>query len=124
LGNDKAWGPIRINAWSTALLYSSGIPKSVNDKTEMVLFADNTSIIVTSLNLITFENNVNIVFQDINRWFTTNLLSLDVEKIQFMQFVTKTNSLLDISIMHGNKKIVNVHNTKLLGFILDNMLSW
>jgi hypothetical protein len=32
--------------------------------------------------------NVNKVFQDINMWFTTNLLPLNVEKTQYMQFLT------------------------------------
>jgi hypothetical protein len=88
----------------------------------MVLFADDTSIIVTSPNPTEFKNNVNKVFQDINRWFTANLLSLNVKKTQFMQFVTKSNSLLDVNIMHRNKKIVNIHNTKFLGLILNNTL--
>jgi hypothetical protein len=67
------------------------------------------------LYLIEFENNVNKVYQDINEWFTTILLSLNFEKIQFMQFVTKTNSLFDLNIMYGDKKIANIHNTKFLG---------
>jgi hypothetical protein len=90
----------------------------------MVLFAYDTSIIVTSPNLIEFENNVNKFFQNVNRWFTTNLLSLNVEKTQFMQFVTKSNSLLDLNIMHRNKKMANIHNTTLFGLILGNTLSW
>jgi hypothetical protein len=85
----------------------------------MVPFENDTSIIVTSSNLIKFENNVNKVFQDRNRWFTTNLLSLNVEKIQFMQFVTMTNSPLDLITMHKNKKSVNIHNKTFLGLILD-----
>jgi hypothetical protein len=88
----------------------------------MVLLADDTSIIVTNPSLIKSENNVNKVFQDINRWFTTNLLSLNVEKTQFMQFVTKTTSQLDLNIMNRNKKIVHIHNTTFLGLILDNTL--
>jgi hypothetical protein len=88
------------------LPYVIDLPESVNDNAEMILFANDTSIIVTSPNLMQFENNVNKVFQDINRWFTTNLLSLNVENTQFIQFVTKTDSLLDLSTMHRNKKIV------------------
>jgi hypothetical protein len=41
------------------LLYINDLPKSINDSAEMVLFADDTSIIVTSPNLIKFVNNVN-----------------------------------------------------------------
>jgi exonuclease III len=106
------------------LLYINDLPKSMNDSAEMVLFADDTSIIVTSPNPTEFKNNVNKVFQDVNRWFNANLLSLNVEKTQFMQFVTKNNLLLDLNIMHRNKEIVNIHNTKFLGLILDNTLSW
>jgi hypothetical protein len=107
-----------INAWSIVfLLYISDLPKSISDNSELVLLAENTSILVTSPNLIIFENNVNKVFQDINRWFTTNLLLLNVEKTQFMPFVSKTNSLLDANVMHWNKKIVIIHNTKFLGLI-------
>jgi hypothetical protein len=57
------------------ILYINNLPKSINDSVEMILFADDTSIIVTGPNLIKFENNVIKVFQDINRWFITNLLS-------------------------------------------------
>jgi hypothetical protein len=36
------------------LLYNNDLPKSINDNAEMVPFADDTSIIVTSPNPITF----------------------------------------------------------------------
>ena len=39
-------------------------------------------------------------------------------------FVTKNSSSIDFDIIHGNKKIANVYNTKFLGLILDNTLSW
>jgi exonuclease III len=103
------------------LLYINDLPRAINDNVEMVLFAHDTSIIITSPNPTDFENNVNKVLQDINIWFATNLLSLNFEK---MQFITKSNSLIDINIMHGNKKIINVHNTKFLWLTLDNTLSW
>jgi hypothetical protein len=41
-----------------------------------------------------------------------------------MQFVTKTSSIFDLNIFHGNKHINNVHNTKFLGLTLDNTFSW
>jgi hypothetical protein len=105
------------------LLYINDQSKSIKDGAEVVLFADDTSIIVNSPNSIIFENSVNKVFHDINRWFTNNLLSLNVDKTQFMQFVTKTSSLIDLNIFHGNKKINNVHNTTFLGLTLYNIFS-
>jgi hypothetical protein len=74
------------------LLYINDLPKIVNDNHEVVLYADDTSIIITSLNPTNFTNSANKILQDINKWFTTNLLSLNADKTQHMQFVTKTSS--------------------------------
>jgi len=38
--------------------------------------------------------------------------------------VTKNSSSIDFNIMHGNKKIANVYNTKFLGLTLYNTLPW
>jgi hypothetical protein len=80
---------------------------------------DDTSTVITSLNPTSFKSSVNKVFQDINRSFTTNFLSLNV-KTQFMQFITKTSSLIDFGIMHGKKEIANICNTNFLGLTLDD----
>jgi hypothetical protein len=89
----------------------------------VVLYADDTSIIITSLNPTNFTNSANKILQDINKWFTTNLLSLNADKTQYMQFVTKTSSLIDLHVMYKNKAIANTCNTKFLG-ITDNTFSW
>jgi hypothetical protein len=78
----------------------------------------------TSPNQTNFTNSANKILQDINKWFTTNLLSLNADKIQYMQFVTKTSSLIDLYVMYKNKEIVNTSNTKFLGQTLDNTFSW
>jgi hypothetical protein len=67
--------------------------------------------------------HANKILQDINKWFTTNLLSLNAEKTQYMQFVTKTNSLTDLHIMYNNTEIANTCNTKFLRLTLDNTFS-
>jgi hypothetical protein len=100
------------------------LPKTINVNAEVILLADGTNVIITKLNPINFKSSVNNAYQDINRWFTNNLLSLNVGKKQFMQFITKTSSLIDLNIMNGNKKIVNICNIKLLGLTLDNTFSW
>ena len=43
--------------------------------------------------------------------------------MHFIQFVTKNSSSADLNIMHENKKIPKVYNTKFLGLMLDNTLS-
>jgi len=100
------------------------LPQITNDNSKIVLFADDTSMIITNPNPLNFEKSVNKIIQDINEWFNTNLLSLKLDKTHFIHFVTKNSSSIDFNIIHGNKKIVNIYNTKFLGLTLDNTLSW
>jgi hypothetical protein len=64
------------------------------------------------------------IIRYIKEWFSINLLSLNLDKTHYMQFMTKNSSLIDFNITHGNKKIANVCNTKFLGLTLDNTLPW
>ena len=80
-------------------------------------------MIITSPNSSNFEKSFNKIIQDINEWFKTNLLSLNLDKMHFIQFVTKNSCSADLNIMHENKKIPKVYNTKFLGLMLGNTLS-
>jgi len=42
------------------------------------------------------------------RWFETNLLSLNLDKTHYMQFMVKNNHPDDFDIMHGSKQITMV----------------
>ena len=106
------------------LLYINDLPQITNENSKIVLFADDTSMIITNPNPSNFEKSVNKIIQDINEWFNTNLLSLNLDKTHFIQFVTKNSSLIDFNIMYGNNKIANVYNTKFFGLTLENTLSW
>jgi hypothetical protein len=122
---ELVWCPTGINTWSLAFLtLHKWLTKTINDNAKIVLFSNNTNIIISGINPMNFKSCVNKVFQVINRWFTTDLLSLNVNRIQFMQFITKTSSLINLNIMCGNKEIVNICNTKFLGLTLDNTFSW
>jgi hypothetical protein len=61
-------------------LYINNLPEITNDNSKTVLFADDTSMIITKPNPSIFETNVNKIIQDINEWFNTNLLSLNLDK--------------------------------------------
>ena len=39
-----------------------------------------------------FENVINMALKNMNEWFSSNLLSLNLSKTHFMQFVTKNSS--------------------------------
>jgi hypothetical protein len=82
--SNSDWGEIRHDVPQGSilgpllfLLYIHNLPKIVNDNTEVVLYEDDTSINVTSLSQ---TNSADKFLQDINKWFTTNLLSLNADK--------------------------------------------
>jgi len=48
------------------LLYINDLPRITNDNSKIILFADDTSMIITNPNPLNFEKSVNKIFQDIN----------------------------------------------------------
>jgi protein associated with RNAse G/E len=71
------------------LIYINDLPKIVNKDNNMILFADDTTIIVTDTNRRDFHVNASQTFQDINTWFRANLLTLNLNKTQYLEFRSK-----------------------------------
>jgi hypothetical protein len=88
------------------------------------LFADDLSIIYTNSNLLYFKNGINTLFFSLNNWFEINLLSLNYNKTHCMQFMTKTYQDRNLGANFNNNQIKSALNTKLLGLIIGNTLSW
>jgi len=63
------------------LIYINDLPTIVNNDNNTVLFADDTSIIITDTNRSHFNVNAYQMFQDINTWFKVNLLTLILIKL-------------------------------------------
>ena len=55
------------------LIYINDLPRTLNNISIPVLFADDTSVIITDKNSMNFQNKINIVFK-LNKWFTANQL--------------------------------------------------
>jgi len=71
------------------LIFMNDLPTTVNNNNNMVLFADDTSIIITDTNRSDFNVNANQMFQHINTWFKVSLLALNLHKTQYLEFRTK-----------------------------------
>jgi len=65
------------------LIYINDLSKCVSDKSIPILFADNTSFIITNHDDSDFRHKVNEVFNKINKWFHSTLLMLNYDKTYF-----------------------------------------
>jgi hypothetical protein len=72
-------------------MYVNDLPKTINDKTVPILFANDTSVIVKSPNSKDFHTNTVAAFNCVNKWFKVNLLSINIDKTHYIQFKTKTS---------------------------------
>jgi len=71
------------------LIYINDFPLTINKLANSILFADDTSIIVSNTNPEEFTNTINSVMTEIMDWFQSNLLTLNFNKTTFLQFLTK-----------------------------------
>jgi len=83
-------GPLFFSIYINDL--PSVIPYTVSNKnSSIVLFADDTSVIISEPCLMNFERKLNIVFQIMKEWFNSIFLLLNFDKTYCMQFITKNN---------------------------------
>ena len=90
----------------------------------VLLFADDTSLFAKSKDLHTLVNNINVELKIIFEWLNSNMLSLNVDKSNFMVFKPKGKFADNICIYINNTKINEVSSSKFLGVIIDNKLNW
>ena len=100
------------------------LPNIIADPSKLILFADDTSIIVTNPSLSEFKEHINTIIRNINDGFRGNTLSLNFDKTYFLKFRPKNSYEIDIKISCDNKLIKETKNTKFLGLDIDSSLSW
>jgi hypothetical protein len=96
----------------------------MNGNSKPILFADDTNIIVSDPNPVTFKNSLLFSFEQLNVWVNANLLSLNFNKTQYIQFKTTNSITMQIDTSYNNKHIANNTHTKFLGITVASSLSW
>ena len=100
------------------------MPHSINKNNKIVLYADDTGLIISNPDPIHFRDDANKILQHMHECFDANLISLNWEKTHFMHFTTKNNFFSNFNIIYKDKKLTTVDSIKFLGLTLDNLLSW
>jgi hypothetical protein len=90
-----------------------------------LLFADDSNLFASGPNIVSLQNTINIEMPKLVDWLTANRLSLNIGKTHLMIFGnSKSYSSRDIIIKINNQPLDIVSNTKCIGVIIDNKLSW
>jgi len=84
------------------LIFINDLSKFINDKSVPILFADDTSVLVSHPNPLVFYKTINSPFRNLNDWFKHNFLSLNLAKTNFMKFISKNNNQLEMDIDYDN----------------------
>jgi hypothetical protein len=71
------------------LVYTDDLPKLINKTSLPVHFADDTSILFAQPNLTDLNNNMQSIFETLNKWFKANQLTLNFDKTHYIHVVTK-----------------------------------
>ena len=102
----------------------------INDLTNVssffmpILFADDTNLFCTGIDVKSMIRQVNEELAKIYAWVNANKLSLNIDKTNFMLFMPKYSSYCADHIVINQTRIQEVKETKFLGVIIDNKLKW
>jgi len=106
MGQNKTCCSSRFNTCPLFfLIYINDLRNVIADPSKLILFADDTSSIITNPSPSKFKKDINNIIDNINDWFRCNSLSLSFGKIYFLQFRPKNSYEIDIKISCDNKLI-------------------
>jgi hypothetical protein len=71
------------------LIYINDLPLRIISLAKPMLFADDTSVIISNGNFRDFSATSNLVLSRMIEWFAANKLFINLEKTNIMKFVTK-----------------------------------
>ena len=107
------------------IIYTNDIV-NVSNYFEPIIYADDTSLINTSLNLNKTEDiaTLNNEFNKIYQWLTINKLTLNISKTKYMIFTSKNRTPVTCSLKVNNIQIEKVSEFSFLGITLNDNLTW
>ena len=70
------------------LIYVNDLPRIIDNDSKVVLFTDDTSIIVTNSNQGGLQTALNKTIYDIISWLKVNFLLLNLNKTYYLEFRT------------------------------------
>jgi len=95
--------------------FLNDVPKIMNERSLLISFADDTSILYTNSICTNYSKDIHTLFELMNKWFKENFVSLDFEETHHFHFITKNNPALNMKIGDVNELTPTVLHTQFLG---------
>jgi hypothetical protein len=92
------------------LIYINDLPFILKDAGNPTLFADDTSTVYSYPNSIKCVKEIKSSYITLNTWFKNNMLTLNYNKTNFMQFTCKPNNNINLTINNNNNHISNTQS--------------
>lgn len=106
------------------LIYINDLVNSTNNLSP-ILFADDTNLFCSGKDISELEFKVNQELNQVQEWLTLNQLTLNIKKSSFIIFRSRKKQLRrQLNIKLNNEILQQVENTKFLGIIIDQHLTW
>ena len=106
------------------ITYINDMPRHINRFTNVVLFADGTSIFNYRKNYENLNQKIRLTLDCSSRWFKANQLVLNFMKTNIIKFSPSHFLQSQMINEHINNSISEVPDTKFIGVQTDNHLYW
>jgi len=105
-------------------IYIYDLPLRINSLSEPIVYADDTSVIISNRSFEDLCSVSNLVLSHMIECFSTNNLVLNLGKTNIMKFIIKNLSHSTLHIDYKEKYIEEAENTTFLGLQIDNHINW
>ncbi|KAJ8735842.1 hypothetical protein PYW07_007462 [Mythimna separata] len=96
----------------------------MKDNDNIVLFADDTSLLFKMKRQQTVTDDINIDISKILHWFNVNYLHLTEKKTKCIKFTMPHVRQVETSVLIKGKELIPEDTTEFLGITLDAKLQW
>ncbi|PNF22769.1 hypothetical protein B7P43_G06670 [Cryptotermes secundus] len=106
------------------LLYINDLSSALNTDDRLLLYADDTSIVVSGIDIDEIQVRSNLVLNSLSRWFAVNGLSLNLKKTKVVKFDTTNRDNMSIHLKFNDEILHQETHVKFLGIEIDKTLNW
>jgi hypothetical protein len=106
------------------IIYINDLPLKINTISDPILFADDTSVIISKDNYDDFKKTSNLFLSHMCEWFDANQVVLNVNKTNIVKFTTTNLPHYPLAVRYADKLIKETTSIRFLGTQINNHLNW